>query len=114
MKYGNIKDMHLWYDYISGKLPVTPSKILVNNNKNRETIDLHGLTLNEAYQLVKNTIFQNYKEITVITGASGEINRQFPFWLENHELAPKIHSVSNINNGSFLLKLNKNSSKSIG
>lgn len=99
-----IDDLNLWYDYVNGRMPVRYSFTPKTKKYDKKIIDLHGLTLNDAYELVKYTIFQEYKEITVITGASGEIKRQFPLWLENFELSPKVRSVSKINSGSFLIK----------
>ena len=106
MKNNIVNDMHIWYEYLSGKLQSRPARIIPPKASNRKKIiDLHGHTLNEAYQILIENIDRGYRELTVITGASGEIKRQFPLWLENGKLSHKVSNVTPINNGSFLVKL---------
>ena len=52
-------------------------------------MDLHGLTLDQSYNRVKNAFRDCYSKgitkLKVITGRSGEICRQFPVWAELDE-----------------------------
>lgn len=49
-------------------------------------IDLHGLTIQKAYEYFRETaeIYSNCGITTfeVITGKSGQIRKEFPIWLE--------------------------------
>lgn len=72
-------------------------------------IDLHGLTLNEAYSLVAQVIEECYnsgeKKILFVTGRSGEIKREFPFWVENN--SSMVREVRQHGNGAFIIFLRK-------
>lgn len=98
------RDIDLWNRYIRGQIPVRYNVFRLTDQKSKITIDLHGLTLNQAYELVFKTLSnKQHKQITVITGASGEIKRQFEFWLENPTLK-QLHKRHNlINVGSYLI-----------
>ncbi len=71
-------------------------------------IDLHGLTLNEAYSLVDEMIEECYyneeKIIQFITGRSGEMNREFPMWIENNRM---IRDCKRNGDGSFIVFMRK-------
>jgi len=98
------RDINLWNRYIRGQIPVRYNAFKLSNYKTKITIDLHGLTLTQAYELVLNTMInKHHKQITVITGASGEIKRQFEFWLDNPTFKPLYKRHSILNNGSYLI-----------
>lgn len=98
------KGIDLWNRYIRGEIPVRFIPFKIPENVTLYTIDLHGLTLNQAYDLTKSTILNtNYKKIKVITGSSGEIKRQFIFWMENQDISKYIKEVTPINNGSYFI-----------
>jgi DNA-nicking Smr family endonuclease len=63
-------------------------------------VDLHGVTIHEAYQVVKDHInegIQNgYRHLTVITGKSGQINLELPKWLNSDS---RIRSIAPKNGG---------------
>ena len=70
-------------------------------------LDLHDLTLDEAYQEFQDFIFQAYldniSKVEIITGKSGQIRKEFPYWSENsHQI--KYHEVS-WHGGSFTVKI---------
>ena len=72
-------------------------------------LDLHDYTLEDAYQKCQEFISEAYinriKKIEVITGRSGPICKEFPFWAEsNHQvqyIEPSWHG------GSFIIKIQK-------
>lgn len=50
------------------------------------TVDLHGLTVQQAYQRVQHVLaHRNTTSVLFITGRSGEICREFPEWIMQHE-----------------------------
>lgn len=59
-------------------------------------MDLHGLTVQEAFLAVKDHIengaLLGYKRLTVISGKSGQINLELPRWVENNPLARSVES----------------------
>ena len=72
-------------------------------------LDLHGFTLEDAYEEFTDFIFESYDNnipnVEVITGKSGQIRKEFPFWSENN------HQIKSIepswHGGSFVIKLQK-------
>ena len=51
-------------------------------------LDLHGFTLEEAYQEFSDFIYSAYEDsiskVEIITGNSGQIKKEFPHWAENN------------------------------
>lgn len=49
-------------------------------------LDLHNLTLHDAYhevvEFIHSARLAGHKKVQIITGKSGEIRREFPFWIE--------------------------------
>jgi DNA-nicking Smr family endonuclease len=74
-----------------------------------KTLDLHDYNLEDAYQECQEFIAEAYKDhikkIEIITGKSGPIRKEFPFWAEsNHQvqyIEPSWHG------GSFIIKIQK-------
>lgn len=70
-------------------------------------IDLHGFHIHDAYQHVSNFLYQNkfskLKKVKFITGKSGEIKREFPFWMDNLGYQ---YTISD-GGGSFIVNFNK-------
>ena len=69
------EDINTWKNYIKNPTDITNKDNIKNNNKsyrNRFKYDLHGFTLLEANEKVKEIILlcvkKNYKEILLITG----------------------------------------------
>ena len=73
-------------------------------------MDLHGLTLDEAYNRVKDAFQDCYskgiRKLKVITGRSGEICRQFPMWAELDDRVQ--YTKLNSDKGSYFVKLKSN------
>ncbi len=50
-------------------------------------LDLHGFTLEDAYQEFTDFIYEAYQgsipKVEVITGKSGQIRKEFPHWAES-------------------------------
>ena len=72
-------------------------------------LDLHDLTLEEAYEEFRDFIHDAYtnsiSKVEVITGKSGQIRKEFPYWSENsHQI--KYHKIS-WHEGSFVIKIQK-------
>lgn len=63
-------------------------------------IDLHGLTIQDAYTVVldhiTNGALLGYRKLTIISGRSGQINIELPRWAERHSA---VRSVDSINGG---------------
>ncbi len=74
-----------------------------------KTLDLHDYSLEDAYQKCQEFITEAYrdniKKIEIVTGKSGPIRREFPYWAEsNHQvqyIEPSWHG------GSFIVKIQK-------
>ena len=79
--------------------PVVPSQ--------PTTLDLHGMTLQEAHRATLDFIAGSgsHKKLTIITGKSGQIRQEFERWLEG---IAKIHSVKpKCDGGAFTVRILK-------
>ena len=100
-----------------------PKRLRVHAPAERElmmTLDLHGLTVEEAYQTLRRFIMlhvrENTKAITVITGKGspkkeGLIHREIQNWLDVPPFKENINEVKWLNGGGALeihLKRKKN------
>lgn len=83
------------YEYPSTKLVVAP-----RYDNFDPVLDLHGLTIQEAYQRVHDHIYsakQNKtRKLVIITGKSGPINQELTRWIENRS---EISSIKAMNGG---------------
>ena len=116
-----IKDLNIWEEFIKGVTPLSKNihvnhipkpKITIRHRIRRpDYLDLHGYTLNEAFSELEKFFEEKYYEgirnIKIITGASGQIRQDFPYWMENPKLKRYYSSYSQINSGSFLIKIKK-------
>lgn len=61
--------------------------------KSPGTLDLHGLTVDDAYRATVEFIRDSggRSSLTIITGKSGQIKQEFPRWVEG---IPKVHSIT--------------------
>jgi DNA-nicking Smr family endonuclease len=62
------------------------------------TLDLHGMTLREAYAATNDFLVQNatsYRYVTIITGLSGRIRYEFRHWLAGHP----VQRIEELNGG---------------
>ena len=65
------------------------------------TLDLHGYPVEDAYHEVKFFLsVSTAKQVTIITGKSGIICREFPFWMEH--LGYRFESTNS--GGAFLVR----------
>lgn len=64
----------------------------------KRELDLHGLTVQEAHNSVFAFIEQaralKLKTVTVITGKSGVIRKEFPVWMANNEHVRMAHEMN--------------------
>jgi DNA-nicking Smr family endonuclease len=68
-------------------------------------LDLHGFTVDEAYREVRDFLDGKTRMVTVITGRSGVIRREFPHWLAQFS---NVSSYEETNDGgAFKVKLKK-------
>ena len=129
------KDINIWKNYIKNPTDITNKDNIKNNNKsglNRFKYDLHGFTLLEANEKVKEIILlcvrKNYKEILLITGkgihsnteknvyASRDLSKlrySVPEYIKSDlDLSKHIISISNADkidggDGAIIIKLKK-------
>ena len=88
------KDINIWKNYIKNPTDITNKDNIKNNNKsglNRFKYDLHGFTLLEANEKVREIILlcvqKKYKEILLITGKGIHSN------IEKNVYVSKDHST---------------------
>lgn len=90
-----------------GQAPVSPAEgqglVFAAAPRNMDydpRMDLHGVTVHEAFGLVQEHIYQGaqngYKRLMIITGRSGQINQELPRWLERNT---RVRSVTQMPNG---------------
>ena len=83
------EDIDTWKNYIKSPTDITDKDSIQNtnsSNQNRFKYDLHGFTLDEANQKVKEIILlcveKNYKEILLVTGKGIHSNTKKMFTLQ--------------------------------
>ena len=72
-------------------------------------LDLHGFTLEDAYQEFTDFIYEAYQgripKVEVITGKSGQIRKEFPHWAESSHQIQYIEQ--SWHEGSFVVKIQR-------
>ena len=129
------EDIDTWKNYIKGPTDITDKDSIQNansSNQNRFKYDLHGFTLDEANEKVREIILlcvkKNYKEILLVTGkgihsnteknvyASKDLSKlrySVPDYIKsNLDLTKHIVSISNADKadgggGAIIIKLKK-------
>lgn len=109
------EDLDVWNNYITNlynkpESKFMPSKII---DDIPTYIDLHGLTIQTAFQKTNDFLVSHStigtKVVTIITGKSGKINDEFPYWCSNfpfiRECTPIKDSRGNF--GSFMVYFKK-------
>ncbi len=101
------EDKVLWEDYTKDvtplgapKPPEPPPPMPVRFQFPSHKLDLHGLTLDEAYSATNDFLIEavhEYKSVTVVTGVSGDIKREFPFWFDKQH--PLVNRIEELNGG---------------
>lgn len=116
-----VPDYELWFNYVNNfkneNYKYSKNNFLERKRNSEEILDLHGLTLEESYNIVKEFLItsktRNITKIIVITGKSGIIRKEFPLWLENFKEKKLIINYKKINDGSFQLKIMKTCHSSV-
>ncbi len=69
-----------------------------------KTLDLHGYTIQGAYEKTREFLEycqeEDYKNVRIITGKSGQIFKEFPTWIENFGCTIIVSEI-----GSFVVKI---------
>jgi DNA-nicking Smr family endonuclease len=111
------QDIAEWNNYIT-KLWSKPETFFKPNKARQDEqqiLDLHGMTIQTAFNKTRQFVQRHYdigsKLITVITGKSGKIADEFPYWLNN---LPCIHSYEQLEDsrgqsGAYIIRLKKSS-----
>lgn len=64
----------------------------------RPRLDLHGLKIADAYAEVQRHISEasrrGVKSVEIITGLSGAIRREFPYWLDDRHDVSRVESLN--------------------
>ena len=108
-------DRQLWEAFVRGVTPLgqpVPSQhrpvAIRQSAPINHTLDLHGLTVSDAHRRLLAFLEEArglYRRVTVITGLSGAIRREFLFWLEDNR---SISHISPLNGGgAFLIRFRK-------
>lgn len=71
------------------------------------TLDLHQLTIEQAWDAIMDLATSGTRTANIITGASGILKIKFQQWARDSLLSPHIVSYTPINNGSFAVKFKK-------
>lgn len=71
------------------------------------TLDLHQLTIEQAWDAIMDLATSGARTANIITGASGILKIKFQQWARDSLLSPHIVSYTPINNGSFAVKFKK-------
>jgi dsDNA-specific endonuclease/ATPase MutS2 len=116
----NNEDMEAWQRAVNGvyrldeKQTVSMKDKPVFTSPVREVLsyDLHGMTVQQAFdhtiKLCARAYEYHLNNITIITGKSGQIRREFEAWLEHPELAKFVRFFRcQSNGGSFVVYLHK-------
>lgn len=71
--------------------------------------DLHGMTLDAAHALVRRMLDErsDRRSITVVTGKSGAIRREFLHWIDGHAAVSRIEELRG--GGAFRLHFKRRS-----
>lgn len=97
----SLEDLQVWKSWcesLSNQTLIMPKPVRRKKPKKiNQTIDLHGLTLQQAYDLTKTTVeacvANKTKMLTVITGKSGQISREFLYWLQSIKNIKRIDPI---------------------
>jgi hypothetical protein len=117
------KDKLLWEKFTAGVTPLTRSTAIAAYHPTPHikplklapgtpTLDLHGYSLAEAHQLLRDHVSQwreRLKWVTVITGKSGPMKEQVPLWAQ---AISGVKSVEPLNGGGAYRLWFKHSNKS--
>lgn len=111
-------DKEEWLRAVNGVQPLEQKQTVSQKDKPvftttpREvlTYDLHGMTVQQAFdhtvKLVERAYEYGLPQITVITGKSGQIRREFESWIDNPVIGKFVRFMRPLpNGGSFVVYL---------
>lgn len=87
--------------HLSTRIPHTTAP------REHTTLDLHQLTIEQAWSAIMELATSGTRSANIITGASGILKIKFQQWARDSILSPHIISFTPINNGSFFVKFRK-------
>tara|TARA_A100001011_G_scaffold242973_1_gene251026 strand:- start:42 stop:461 length:420 start_codon:yes stop_codon:yes gene_type:complete len=109
------EDIDTWKNYVKNPKDITDKDAIRKNNRSnysRYRYDLHGFTLSEANEKVKELILQclknNYKEILLITGKGIHSNTDKNIYVSS-ELSKLKYSIPEFINSNLDLSKNVSS-----
>jgi DNA-nicking Smr family endonuclease len=113
-------DKEEWMRAINGVQPLDQKQTISMKNvpvftgptKEVLTYDLHGMTVQQAFDHTIKLCARGYEcnmsQITIVTGKSGQIRREFEAWLENPSISRYVRGFRPLpNGGSFYVYLRK-------
>jgi DNA-nicking Smr family endonuclease len=100
-------DKNLWKAWVDKYMHTNINiKKIWNINKNdalSTRLDLHGITVNEAYHAVAEFVEQHQllktKKVIVVTGKSGIISKEFKSWLGGFKCVSKAEAINDSRGG---------------
>lgn len=106
-RYPTKEELELWRKVNETDLPAFLS--VKNIPPFESTLDLHNMTIQDAYNAVYSHILKSYEngynKILHITGKSGNICKEFPFWIERNKYVRYAESLNG--GGSWKITLVK-------
>ena len=103
------EDKKLWEEVMAGVTRIIPRSarhetkkmsIRVRDVSVPHELDLHGLTVQEAYaetlKFLRAAHHARYKHVTIVTGLSGQIKSEFETWVSP---LPYVREVTQLNGG---------------
>lgn len=100
------EDLKLWNEYCKKYINNITTKLYTYDVQDKISIDLHGYSLQDAYNKVNYILsLEHIKEIRIITGKSGKINKEFLYWIEGNKRIKRITKEND--GGSFLITMKK-------
>lgn len=108
MRHKRILDKHYYKEWCPDLKLVEYFVFRVDTSQYQQKIDLHGLTVNEAYlktlEFIETSHKNNLPHIRIITGASGSIKKEFTNWICGNKIVRKFEKI---NSGEFKIWLIK-------
>ena len=112
-------DQKLWDDYTSGQMSLTvgvrSATPIRKPTHVKKSLDLHGMTIEQAYRQTKEFIGSHHllgtKQVVIICGKGGRIAHELPLWCRRFDQISKISPITDSRgeHGSYrvVLKIKK-------
>lgn len=108
------RDMHLW-DIVKERCSPIGQKTASRSAGGfrmlgpADRLDLHGYTVQAAYEateaFIERARYSRLRRVTVITGRSGQIRREFPHWMMKNEYVSSIEQINGGGGFFIILKM---------